>query len=173
MLNRNGTITAVVAGGNDYPVTDPVQGYHGGSSYYDGSGPAWETGGGGGASEDGHTDGNGYAGDGAVNAYADGTNTTYAGGGSGFRDHAVGASFAGGDGGGGRGGYDAADGGTNYAYNLSGVAGTANTGGGGGGGDGNFSGSQGGAAGGSGFVIIRYVDSAVNASGGTEATYSA
>ena len=120
-----------------------------------------------------------------VNNYIDGEQTSsnqevYGGGGGGFIDgpskglgniaHSGGARPGGSTNGSGRGGfiYDFVD----TASLRSGTTGLANLGGGGGGGDGDFSGAAGGANGASGVVIIRYIDSAVDASGGTEATYS-
>ena len=104
-------------------------------------------GGGGGAGEAGNTDGAGYGGDGAVNAYRTGSNITYAGGGGGGIQGSSGQHGLGGDGGGG-------DGTTAASFDSgTGGSGTANTGSGGGGSGG---GSATSGSGGSGIVVIRY-----------------
>ena len=175
------------AGAGNAGSYSPVEGYAGGV----GNGNQ-ATGGGGGAggvaTEDHSGAGTGRGGVGVKNNYIDGAQTSsnqevYGAGGGGFIDgpskglgniaHSGGARPGGATNGSGRGGfiYDFVD----TASLRSGTTGLANLGGGGGGGDagtGAPAGSAGGAAGASGVVIIRYIDSAVDASGGTEATYS-
>ena len=181
------------AGAGNAGSYSPVEGYAGGQGTIQSNDVSYEaTGGGGGAggvaTEQHSGYGTGRGGVGVKNNYINGEQTSadqevYGAGGSGYIDGParydgvlVNDGGARGSGGAtnasGRGGFKHS---SPTATASSGTTGLANLGGGGGGGDagtGAPAGSAGGAAGASGVVIIRYIDSAVDASGGTEATYS-
>jgi len=124
----------------------PRQGYDGSIG---GTHPDYLSGGGGGATEAGGTDGTSYGGDGTANSIT-GSSVTYAGGGGGGT---AGTAAPGGDGGGGAGSTGA----------PTGTAGTDGLGGGGGGG-GTPNGSGG--DGGNGIIILRMPDA--DAAAGTK-----
>jgi hypothetical protein len=143
------------AGGSSSPVTSPVQGYSGGA----GASDNYSCGGGGGASEvgvDAGGDDGGNGGDGVSNDYRTGAGVTYGGGGGGGGNASGGSAGAGGGGAAGNG----------HSPGTPGSNGSANTGGGGGG-----SREDTGGSGGSGIVVIRYLASSAQATGGTITTY--
>ena len=182
------TVNMGTGGSGNAGSYSPVEGYDGGQATASGTNEATGGGGGaGGAATEEHSGfGEGKGGVGLKNNYIDGEQTSaeqevYGAGGGGYIDgpaRSAGNLIH-------NGGSRGTDGATNasgrggFRYDYidtgslrSGGTGLANLGGGGGGGDGNFTGATGGASGASGVVIIRYIDSAVDASGGTEATYS-
>jgi hypothetical protein len=152
-------------GSGNTPTTSPSQGADGG----DGTDNDYSGGGGGGGGVDGVTGGDasgangGHGGNGTFNDYRTGSPVQYAGGGGGGGDcggnGARGCGGYGGNGGGGQGG-------SGHSPGQNGWAGTDGLGGGGGGsreGDGGN--------GGSGIVVIRYLASSAQATGGTITTY--
>ena len=137
---RTGTSSPYVGSGTTN------QGYNGGVST---GTPEGTCGGGGGATENGGTDGTGTGGDGLSSSIT-GSAVTRGGGGAGAKDYPTPSALAGGEGGGGNGGVG--DAGTNAQD------GSANTGGGGGGGR-STGADNGGGHGGSGVVILRMATS--------------
>ena len=138
----------------------PVEGYNGGGGSDGGGGGSYETGGGGGSSAVGAASGGssgGNGGAGTSNDYRTGAGVSYAGGGGG------GGTDSGGTGGSGGGGTGGAG-----VGGAAGDDGTVNTGGGGGG-----SRTGNGGAGGTGIVVVRYLASSAQATGGTITTYGA